>query len=697
MFLVLEIRLITKLKIILNSKLLYYILLFIGVIYFGFRENFNDYKSIYNEDENVFVLTVSNIKIDGNKFSLEFSGVENLVGSLYIDDLEDFNSLKEKLMYGVKVRVLGNLNLPVNNTIPNNFNYKEYLKYKGIYYTLDIEKVEIISDQVSFIYKVKNFISDRISKIDDTGYMRAFILGDKSMINENTYNAYQKIGVTHLFALSGMHVGLLSGIILFFLKKFNNVTKYLLLDIFLVLYGFIVGFPSSIKRCILFFILNSINKVFKLNISTIKVLFITIFLLVIYDYRIVYDVGFRYSISTVLGIVLSNSFVQDDNKFKSSFKLSLVAFLFSLPISLSNFYEINLLSIFYNILYVPFVSIIVYPLSIISFVCPYMGMLFKFSIWVMEQVTHFLSMIDFFNLYLDFNLFEIIIFYILLILVFYKGIKKLCFFLVLLLLVDIMIPYLDSNGYVYFFDVGQGDSSLVISPKRKDVILIDTGGVVGFEQEEWKKKNEYMESDGVITFLKSRGIKRIDLLILSHADADHAKEVENIYKEIKIDNLKINNGNIKKYEEIALNLIKGRKYTPKGMGLNYLNFKEYNDENADSVLTLLNIYNTKIISFGDATSEAEDDVIDKYDLKNINIVKLSHHGSKTSSSEAYLSRVNPDIAIISSGRNNRFNHPSKETIDTLDKLNINYLNTQTSGTIEFVIKKNGVTYNEYKP
>lgn len=663
----------------------------------GFREYFSTYESIYSDDTTIFELFVHNKKIDGNKVTLELSGVENLVGSFYIDSFEELERLDNTLKYGVKVRVLGNLNKPCNNTIPKNFNYKEYLKYKGIYYTLDIEKIEVIDDRINFIYGLKNLINKRINKIDKTGYMKAFILGDKSLIDSDTYDSYQKNGITHLFALSGMHVGLLSGIILFLLKKLNDKLKYFILDIILVVYGFVVGFPSSIKRCILFFVINSINKVFKINISTFKVLLLVIFILVVYDFKIIFDTGFRYSIATVSGIVLSGDFIVDDSKLKSSFKLSLVAFLFSLPISLSCFYEINLLSIFYNIVYVPFVSLIVYPLSLLTFVLPFLNSVFELVIKVLEVSSNFLSEINVFNLYMDFNLLEIISFYFLLILIFYKKLKIFFIFLMFIIVFDLLVPYFDNNGYVYFFDVGQGDSSLIVSPNRKDIILIDTGGVVSFKQEDWQKRDEYMVSDGVITFLKAKGIKAIDLLILSHADADHAKEVENIYQEIKIKSLKINNGDIGKYEQIAIDLIDRQDYKAKGMDLKYLNYKEYNDENADSVLTYMNIYNTQILSFGDATKEAENDVISKYNLNDIDILKLSHHGSKTSSSEYFLSIVKPKIGVISSGKNNKFNHPSKETIDTLNKLNIFYLNTQTSGTVEFVINKNSVTYNEYKP
>lgn len=668
-----------------------------SLIYVGIREYFNKYESIYQEDSNIFTLVIKGKNIDGNKVALEFDGVENLVGSYYIENLEELKSLDKELKYGVKVRVWGNLNKPSNNTIPNNFNYNEYLKYKGIYYTLDIDKIEVIDSKTNFIYGVKNIISERILKIDKTGYMKAFILGDKSLIDKNVYNTYQKIGVTHLFALSGMHVGMLSGIILSILKRLNEKWRYLLLDFVLVVYGFIVGFPSSIKRCILFFILNSINKIFNIKLSTLKILLVVVFLLVIYDYRIIYDVGFKYSIMTVIGIAIAEDFINDFNKIRGSFKLSLVAFLFSLPISLCNFYEINLLSVFYNMVFIPFVSLIVYPLSLLSFIFPLFYVVFDFFVMVMEYVSAFISRVDLFILYLDFNLIEVVLFYVILFFVFYKKRIIMLYLLPIIIIIDIFLPYFDSNGYVYFFDVGQGDSSLIISPNRKDVILIDTGGASSFYKEEWMKRREYNVSDGIVSFLKSKGIKKINLLILSHGDEDHAKEVMNIYKSINIDFLKINDGNVSKYEEIALKLIKNKNYKAQGLELQYLNYKKYNDENADSVLTYMKIYDTTILSLGDATSQAEDDLLNKYSLSNIDVLKLSHHGSKTSSSEYFISNVNPRFGIISSGRSNRFNHPSSETISTLNKYKIKYLNTQTSGTIEFVIKKNGVTYNEYKP
>ena len=664
-------------------------------IYILFRISLDNNESIYDINDNKFTMIVDSFNIEGNKLSLTLKGKEDLVGSYYIDTYDELLYLKDNIKYGVSISVEGILEIPSNNTVPNAFNYKKCLNNKDIYYSLDISKIVIFDNDIGFIYKLKNLINDRITKIDDMGYMKAFILGDKTNIDSDIYNSFQKIGITHLFALSGMHVGLLSGIILKLLKKFNDKSKYLIISIILIIYGFIVGYPTSIKRCILFFIFNTINKLFKLEISSFKVLLFVVVSLILYNYKIIYDVGFIYSVCTVMGIILCNSFINHDNKLISSFRLSLTAFIFSLPISLCNFYEINILSIIYNIVFVPFVSVIVYPLSLLSFIIPGIYFIFEFFIKLLEVSSTFLGNIRFFNIYMNFNMFEVLLFYLFTLLVFYKGIYKLGICLVLIIFIDFIIPYFDSNGYVYFFDVGQGDSSLIISPYRKDVILIDTGGSINYVKEEWMRKEPYYVSDNVISFMKSIGIKNIDLLILSHGDADHANEVDNILKDINIKCLNINLGEINRLESNSLNKIERCLYKPKNMVFKYLNYKEYDNENDNSLLTYMNIYDTSIISFGDASYKVEEDAINKYNLNNIDILKVSHHGSKTSSSKKYIDIINPKYSVISVGKNNRFGHPNKEILDNLKYSKI--YRTDKDGSIMFKVEKNRMNIQTCPP
>ena len=644
---------------------------------------FREDKSIYDISDSSFELIVTDYELSDEKLSLTLDSKEELIGTYYVKEGE-YKYLSNNIKYGIKVNILGELELPSSNTVPNAFNYKKYLNNKDIFYIVKIDKIEVIDSNVSFIYYLKNLINDRINKIDTSGYMKAFILGNKDDIDSDVYAKYQKIGVTHLFALSGMHVGLLSGIMLKLFKKISVTKKYILVDILLVIYGFIVGFPSSIKRCILFFLINSINKIFKLEISSLKVMLLVVFFLVFNNYKIIYDVGFIYSVVTVIGIILCSDFISCDNKLLSSLRLSLVAFIFSLPISLSSFYEANLLSVIYNIVYVPYVSIIVYPLSLLSFIIPGLVNIFSFFINTMEVVSSYLSDIKLFSIFMDFNMVEIVVYYVVVLFMFYKNEYRLSISLVLIAVIDLLIPYLDSSSYVYLFDVGQGDSSLIISHFRREVILIDTGGI-----------RNYDVSSGYISFLKSMGIKTIDWLVISHGDYDHMGEAVNLVNNFTVKKVVFNCGEFNELEKDLIKVLDKKKIPyyscikelyVDNQKLYFLNNKDYGNENDNSSVIYTELNNHKFLFMGDAGVEVEEDLIEKYNLNDIDVLKVGHHGSKTSSSKEFINKIEPKSSIISVGKNNRYGHPNKEVLNNLSDSII--YRTDKNGSIMFKIKNN---------
>ncbi len=649
-------------KVILQSNY-FYLCLFIILCFSFFLKK--DQVSIYDIKDSEFYLTIDDFNYDDNKISFTFNGKEDLIGSYYYKD----KSIIDELKYGREVVVKGSLYVISHNTIPNTFDYHDYLKYKGIYYGIKIKEIEFKDESNSFIYKIKNIIFSRIKKIDDSGYMMAFILGDKSYIDKDNYKAYQNIGVAHLFALSGMHISLISGLILFFLKRLDKNIKYIIVCLVLIMYGFIVGYPASILRCIIFFSLSCLNKIFDFEISNIKLLLLTAFIILFMNIYYLYDSGFIYSFSCVFGIFWSNKYIKGRYK---SLKLSFVSFLFTLPVSLYLFYSINFLSIIYNLIFIPYVSLIVYPLSLLSFIFPFLYKIFYFSIRILNIVAFMLDSIRLFRLHLSFNMVEVVLFYLLALLFIWKDNKLFLLMCLLIIFVDIFIPYLDSNAYVYFLDVNQGDSCLVISANRKDVIMIDTGGM-----------DNYSVSDNVISFLYSLGIDKIDLLILSHGDRDHAGEIANLLKNIKIEHLKLNKGELSEYELIARNNISISPYEAKNMYLTYLNYKDYDNENDNSVLTYIKINGVNILSMGDASYTVENDLINKYKI-NVDILKVSHHGSKTSSDSYFINSINPKYSVISVGKNNKYGHPNKEVLNNLKNTKI--YRTDLNGTISFKIK-----------
>lgn len=625
-----------------------------------------------------------------------------LVGTLYLDNLEEKENILDDLLYGAYVLVEGELIKPYNNTIPNNFNYKSYLSNKMIYYQLKIDNIKVIKESNNIIYKLKNKINKRILKIDKTGYLKAFILGDNSLIDDMVYESYQSIGITHLFALSGMHVSLLSGIILKGLKKVNNKLKYLIVIIVLISYGFIVGYPASIKRAITFFIIASINKIFNFKLSTLKILFITVFILIFLNYKIIYDIGFLYSVITVFGIFWGSNFIKSENIIYSSFKLSLVAFLFSLPITLACFYEINILSIIYNMFYIPFVSVILYPFCLLTFILPFLEKILVLLIKVMENISLFLNNIDFFKLYLDFNIGEILLFYILLLVILRYNRFKYFILLFLIVFIDLMIPYLDSSLYVYYLDVGQGDSSLIITPHLKEVILIDTGGKLSFDTK--LEGDKSYVSEGTLSLLRSLGINKIDYLILTHGDYDHMGDAIYLVNNIKINKVIFNCGEYNDLEKELMEVLEQEKinyYTCiNELDINknkiyFLNSDIYDNENDNSNVTYFNFYNHNFLFMGDAGIDKEKYILDNYNLENIDFFKVGHHGSKTSSSKEFVNMINPKYSLVSVGRNNRYGHPNEEVLDILRDSKI--YRTDENGTIKLQIKNNKVNINLFEP
>ncbi|MGN1337846.1 MAG: DNA internalization-related competence protein ComEC/Rec2 [Candidatus Coprovivens sp.] len=636
-----------------------------------YKINNEDYESIYNINDTKFNMVIKDYEYKDGYVSLTLCNKECIVGNYYYDNVSDINYIK----YGSNVLVEGILEVPSSNTIHNQFNYKNYLYNKDIYYVIKISKIKLISNEVNILYDIRNYINERIDSIDKTGYMKAFILGIKDNIDSNQYSNYQSIGVTHLFALSGMHISVIVLILNKLLSKLGNI-RYLFIDVILIFYGFILYYPASLKRTILFYVINSICKLFKLDISNIKVLLLVLFSLVIYNYKIIYDIGFIYSFITVLGILLSNEFVNGSN-----IKLSIVAFLFSLPISLYYFYSINIFSIIYNLFYIFIVSSVIYPLSLICFIIPKLYFIYSFLIGIMVYVTDLLSNIDIGIINISFNIVEVILWYLMLY-IFIKYNKKIMILgLFSIIFIDILIPYLDSNYYVYYFDVGQGDSSLIISPYRKDIILIDTGGIYG--------RNV---SDNYLNYMKSEGIKRIDYMILSHGDFDHMGDASYVIDNIDVDNVIFNCGEFNELELDLIKILDNKKinyyscidelniYDNK---LYFINDNIYDNENDNSSVIYSSFYGRSLLFMGDAGRAVEKDIIDTYELNKIDILKAGHHGSNTSSDKEFIQYINPQYAIISVGSKNRYGHPKSEVLEILEDSEV--YRTDMDGSVIFKI------------
>ena len=683
-----------KLRKILLSNIIYYLLLLISILYiFIYNKLYIPQKIKIEETYN---LKINNYNIDGNKLTLEFN---NLRGIYYFEKEEDLDNFKKTYNLGDTIEVNGTLETLANNTIPNTFNYKDYLYHKKINYILKIDRIKKVKINKNILLKAKNYILKKIENTKYNSYLYAFILGKSSYIDNESYRDYKINGVTHLFALSGLHVSLFSNIILFILNKLklNEKVSFIITSIFLIFFSFIASFTPSILRATIFFILSSLNKIYYTFIKPKNILILTFSILIFKSPFYIFDTGFILSFTITYFILLLNENISIKGNIKSILIVSILSFLSSLPIIINLSYEINIIGFINNILFIPLVTNIIFPFSLIVVIIPKLSYILFILTTIMETISKCSSNLLNITFYFQkLSTLEIIIYYILLIFSIKKN-KKLLYFLFIFIIILYLKPNLDKNTYVYFIDVSQGDSALIVTKNNKS-ILIDTGGKLSYKTDEWKQKNKEFNlmTSSIIPFFKSIGLKKIDYLLITHGDADHAGYALELLNNYKVINKYTNKGRKNTLEKkLNINSLDIKYVKIDNIEIYSLNDTIYNNENKDSLVLLIKIYNYKFLFMADADKEVEQNIIEKYNIKNVDVLKVGHHGSKTSTNESFISEITPKYSIISVGKNNKFGHPNTETLDALKDSKI--LRTDELGTIKITLNKNKSLIETFAP
>ena len=665
----------TRLKILLQSNKIYYCLLIATILYVGIKVKIG-YTSKINVNED-FTGIVTTIVKKENSFKLTIKGKEKLI--VYISNIENIE-------LGDKVVVKGKYTLPKKATIPNNFDYQKYLYNNHIFYIMYAKELKIIKKNQNITFKIKKYILDKTSNYTNNGYLNAFIIGDKTDLE--FYETYQNNGISHLFALSGMHISMLSLIIYKLVNKFKH--KDLIVIMFLLFYITLTNFSASILRTIIFFIILKLNKKLDLNISTKNTLLITLSIIMIYNPLIVFDIGFQYSGLVTFGLIVSTKYYKK-NYFYNLFITSFIALLFSVPITLYNNYELNLLSILNNLINVPLITFVIYPLSLLTFLLKFLEPIYNLTINLLEFINNISSIFSLNIIVPKVHIIFYLIYYLLIYLYIESNNKKYILIACLYLLSFKLKPFIDRNNYVYYLDVGQGDSSLIIY--NDIVVMNDTGGT-----------SNYNVSSGCIKLLKSLGYSHIDYLILTHGDFDHMGDSIYLINNYKVKNVVLNNDS---FNELETNLIKElkkkkikyyqnvEKIPISNNIITILNTEEYDNENDNSNVIYIELNNYKFMFMGDAGVDKEKDILERYNISNIDVLKVGHHGSKTSSSKSFINKINPKYSIISVGKNNRYGHPNKEVLNNLDHSKI--YRTDEDGSIMFKIKNNKLKIETCSP
>ena len=674
-----------KLKNILQCNYIFYILLVLSLIYSFIFINFIIVKSEYKDSDKNLYGTVIDYKKSKDKTTIWVKGKEKVLVNYY----SDIN-----VSYGDYIYVYGVFKKPKENGNFNLFNYKRYLLSNKINYVVTASKITIIKKNDNVFYTLKNNLLKRIESANKSkGYILAFLYADKSLIEKDIYTKYQKIGVSHLFAVSGMHVSLISIVLLKLLNKIKERKRYIIVSIFLSIYLFLTNFTISMVRATFQFILFFINKSFKLNIDNSNLVILPFLILVIINPYNIYNIGFLFSFIISFTLIRCSKLIKGKFIIKS-LKISLISFFSSMPVLINNFFEVNFLGIILNIIYIPFVSYILFPLSLVTVLFPSLDNILYMFISYFEKITDFFSNIKFLSFSIcKMNIFLIIIYYIIFIYIL-KRKKKLIYKIIIVI---ISLIFLINNGRIVnnevsILDVGQGDSSL-IRLKNKN-ILIDTGGNINYD----------ISKNILIPYFKSVGIKKIDYLVLTHGDYDHMGEAINLVENFKVEKVIFNCGLYNDLENELIEVLDKKKIkyyscikelNIDNNKLHFLQTKEYDNENENSNVIYTELNGYKFMFMGDAGVEKEKEILEKYNVSKIDVLKIGHHGSKTSSDKSFIDEMNPKYSVISVGKNNRYGHPNKEVLNNLDNSKI--YRTDQDGSIMFKIKNNKLKLKTCSP
>lgn len=623
------------------------------------------------------------------------------------------------------------------------FNYRDYLYKQNIHFILEATHIsECYKTSLSPVQWILLLRQQAILGVTEMfpeqsgAFMNALVFGDRQQMIYEVEEQYQQFGLVHLLAISGSHIVLLMVIVYFILLRIGLTREVatVCLIFCIPLYTILAGASPSVIRASITGVLMLIAFICSIRLSSLDALSVTAICMLIFDPYLVFNIGFQFSFVGSFALLLSASFLLESSNgvIRNSIYISLISQLVSTPILLYHFGYFSPYSIFLNILYVPFLSLIVLPCSIVILVCipivPFLATglanVLSIGLNLSNDFLRYCESLPFIRLNFGRTPILLVALYcasIVSVLMVWerwmsKGIMLIASGIFLFICTcHYASPYFRESGSVTFLDVGQGDAILIRLPYDKEIYLIDTGGTIRVNKEEWqRKKHEFsVGNDILIPYLQKEGIKTIDKLIVTHGDADHIGAAQELLSNINVKEVVFGRKEQDAVLEKGLKkqaLEKEVKISEVGEGeswsVNEAEFfvlaptgKERSENNA-SIVIWAKLGGLTWLFTGDVEEEGEKFLIAMYPDLRTDVLKVAHHGSNTSSIAPFLSAVQPNIAIISAGERNRYGHPHKEVIERFEKMGIEIWRTDKQGAISYVFKgehgtfRSKITYDE---
>lgn len=716
---------------ILKDKSNYLIIVLIFVLLGSLITNLNKKSSLeaYRNASHDFIGLVDEL-IDSNDEYSKYVVIVKEVDGVRLDEKIILTVIGEEDIYlGDYISFYGNLEQPDRNTNPMLFNYRLNLLSDKIHNTMSTKDytVNLIKRNDSFFYALKDSFKRDVKELfdsylmeDNAKLMSSIILGDSSYLEESDLENYRDLGLAHILAVSGLHIGMISGFIMFIISRLGinrRINVVVTLSIIWV-YSYLIGFPPSTIRAGLMFTILYYSQLVHEPYDSINTIMFSILVSLMINPFYLFHIGFQLSYLATLSIVVLGPKVKGlfyplKNNTIGTIASILAVNIGLFPIQSYYFNSISILGLAANLITVPLLSsslilgmVMIFFNYTIPIINSLLGAVLDFFLYIQWIIVGFLGSIPFNTMkVLSFNIVFIICYYLSLALIFevidlksFKRINKtIVYYLVLLSLFNIVYINLDNHIEIDFIDVGQGDSILIKGQGGN--YLMDTGGSL-FET---NKIGEYI----TLPYLEKHGIKDLEAVIITHFDEDHSQGLTALLGEIDIKNVYASNlpiGNkiiaqIKEYNIPIKILSKGDIiYLDKNTKLSIIwpdrtDSTEYSQNNL-SLVSLMTYKNYRLLFTGDMEKEVENIINDGY-IGNVDILKVGHHGSKTSSTEGFLRNTRPKYSVISLGRDNFYGHPNDEVVERLEGIGSTIYRTDEDGMIRVILNDDSMEIIPY--
>ncbi|MBA4600784.1 DNA internalization-related competence protein ComEC/Rec2 [Thermoactinomyces mirandus] len=646
------------------------------------------------------------------------------------------------------IRLSLRLEKPAKPRNPGGMDYQAYLFRHQIHWIGKgrFENVTAVTETrmhpLVWIEKWRMRLSGKLDALYDesvAGFLKGLLLGERTEVEPAWERQFSTLGIVHLLSISGLHVTVLAGAV-YFIFKLIGLTREkaaLFVLLFLPVYAVLAGLDAPVVRATIMAGLAMISLFFQKPKDSFSFLGVAFLLQSAWNPYQIFEAGFQLSFMLTAGLItLTEPIARRLPVSRPTFcylaASNFIAQWLSFPVVIYHFHEYSVLSWLVNFLLVPLFSFVILPSAFVSLVW---GLVFEAGAQLLAgllqgMILSVQILAEWMTRWQGFHLawrsppgWWIILYYVTTALGLWgwlqpHGRKTVRAGSVLLLSILIAVLITGKDPYTVrlaFLDVGQGDAT-VIETENGFTALIDGGGNAVFARESWRKRKDPFEAgaDIIVPYLKSRGIRQIDLLIMTHGDTDHINGLLDVIERFPVRSVVCNFHLPRNEIEHKIMMELGKREIPvnvprtgktwqidKGVLLTFMHpepdvgAKDRKETNDDSVVILLSVHGFQVLLPGDIGVETEKRLLRRWNWPKIDLLKVAHHGSETSTHEQWLSELGPRYAVISAGKNNMYGHPAPEIISRLKKRGISIWRTDVHGAVIFEVGKRSVKISSH--